>query len=317
MDNKEQLHELWNKAFSVVSIPYYLTAKEIEEKKNLLKEILSYMRPNSLFRYRPFNVLNIDAFENDRLYISTANYYDDKNDSFIVVDKEKLFNDIQYAFEHFDEFIEYAFSNDYSSVIDDNLRDFLISIVSNSSKESILKSKDILKARLGEFLKTNSSEHISEKYRSYAHSICFCEEGNDQYMMEKYADGGHGFVLEYDISSFKEILSVSGNNLLPIAYTKYAYNATGFYKNLLLSVASNGYFGMMNDIDVLSLAKIQLIKEECYSKEHEWRLLLLTPSSDGYIRIKPKSIKLGANLSREERIELKRISKDKGLEIMD
>lgn len=317
MNTKDRLHELWNEAFSIVSIPYCLTANEIEEKKKLLKEILSYMTPCSLFRYRPFNDLNIDAFENDRLYISTANYYDDKNDSFIVVDKEKLFNDIQYAFDHFDEFIEYAFSNDYSSVVDDNLRDFLISIVSNSSKESILKSKDILKARLGEFLKTNSSEHISEKYRSYAHSICFCEEGNDQYMLKEYANNGHGFVLEYEIKDFKDVLCLKNVELLPVAYTEYAFNATNYYMSLLLNIASNGILGFTNDTDILSSLKIQLTKEARYSKEHEWRLLFLNPPEDKHIRIRPKSIRLGINLSDDERIVLKRIAKEKELEIKE
>lgn len=198
---------------------------------------------------------------------------------------------------------------------DDNLRDLLISFVSNTSKESVLKSKDILKERLGEFLKMNSSEHISDKYRSYAHSICFCEEGNDQYMMKEYADNGHGFVLEYEITEFKEILNSKNVELLPVAYTEYAYNATDYYKSLLLNIASNGVIGITNDTDILSSLKIQLTKEACYSKEREWRLLFLIPPVDKYIIIKPKSIRLGINLSSDERIVLKSIAKEKGLKI--
>lgn len=318
MNHSKELHDIWNKALSFISITQSMTDEEKANRQEILNDIIFTMRPPSLYRYRAFNDLNVDAFKEDRLYISTADHYTDKNDSFIIVDKEKIFRDINYVFDHFEEYIGYWFSQDFDSVDNKTLKEQLTNLVKGpGAKESILRNKESLLDSLNAFLSDNSPEVLGERYRSYSQSICFCERGNDPYMMQEYADDGHGFVLEYDIDEFKGLLSTNANVLWPIAYTEYAYDATEYYKNLLLNIVSNGLIGLLNDTDILAPHKIQLFKErKHYSKEHEWRLLFLPPQNAKYITIKPKSIRLGTNLSAKEKEILILLAQNKGLTVL-
>ena len=46
--------------------------------------------PRYLYRYRPVNMNSLDALRTNKLYFSTANYYDDPFDTFIHVDLSGL-----------------------------------------------------------------------------------------------------------------------------------------------------------------------------------------------------------------------------------
>ena len=57
------------------------------EREELLKTIKF---PKYLYRYRPVNTKNLEALRTNRLYFSSANYYDDPFDTFLHIDIEEL-----------------------------------------------------------------------------------------------------------------------------------------------------------------------------------------------------------------------------------
>ena len=51
------------------------------------KQLMAAIRfPKLLFRYRPVNLNSLEALRTNRLYFSSANYYDDPFDTFLHID---------------------------------------------------------------------------------------------------------------------------------------------------------------------------------------------------------------------------------------
>jgi len=53
-----------------------------------LKATIKY--PKYLFRYRPVSINNLEALRTNRLYFSSANYYDDPFDTFLHIDIDRV-----------------------------------------------------------------------------------------------------------------------------------------------------------------------------------------------------------------------------------
>ena len=51
---------------------------------------LTYHRMQNNFRYRPVNLNSLEALRTNRLYFSSANYYDDPFDTFLHIDIDSI-----------------------------------------------------------------------------------------------------------------------------------------------------------------------------------------------------------------------------------
>ena len=60
----------------------------VAEREQLFKSI---KYPKLLFRYRPVSTKSLEALRTNRLYFSSANYYDDPFDTFLHIDIEAIF----------------------------------------------------------------------------------------------------------------------------------------------------------------------------------------------------------------------------------
>lgn len=60
------------------------------EQEQLLKTI---RYPKYLFRYRPVTMKSLEALRTNKLYFSSANYYDDPFDTFLFIDIERIKNE--------------------------------------------------------------------------------------------------------------------------------------------------------------------------------------------------------------------------------
>ena len=76
MDNKER-KAFWNKLLSLRGDNYI-------EESNELQKTINY--PKYLYRYRPLTIKSLEALQTNKLFFSTANYYDDPFDTFINID---------------------------------------------------------------------------------------------------------------------------------------------------------------------------------------------------------------------------------------
>ena len=79
MDNEERL-VFWN---TLCSLP----GKDIESESKQLSSNIKY--PRFLYRYRSVNTRNLEALRTNKLYFSSANYYDDPFDTFLHIEIEK------------------------------------------------------------------------------------------------------------------------------------------------------------------------------------------------------------------------------------
>ena len=80
--DSEQRKAFWETLLS-------LDGNDVEvDRKKLDKKILP---PRFLYRYRPVNIKTLEGLRTNRLYFSTANYYDDPFDTFINVNIHDLF----------------------------------------------------------------------------------------------------------------------------------------------------------------------------------------------------------------------------------
>ena len=64
------------------------TGKDSEAECNELVQIIKL--PRYLFRYRSVNIQSLEALRTNKLYFSSANYYDDPFDTFLHIDIEKI-----------------------------------------------------------------------------------------------------------------------------------------------------------------------------------------------------------------------------------
>ncbi len=72
-----------------------LGGEDITADQNKLKSTISY--PQYIYRYRPVNLKTIDALQQNKLYFSNANYYDDPFDTLIHIN----FNTVNAAAKQF------------------------------------------------------------------------------------------------------------------------------------------------------------------------------------------------------------------------
>ena len=68
----------------------------VAEREQLFKSI---KYPKLLFRYRPVSTKSLEALRTNKLYFSSANYYDDPFDTFLHIDIEAIRTEYLSAFQ--------------------------------------------------------------------------------------------------------------------------------------------------------------------------------------------------------------------------
>ena len=83
--------EFTKRLYSTV-IPEGAAPEDIQALTRPVSEAIREMMPKRLFRYRAYNELSVDAFQNDIIYALTADKFNDPYDSLFRYDKDKLRN---------------------------------------------------------------------------------------------------------------------------------------------------------------------------------------------------------------------------------
>ena len=274
----DEREKFWN---TICSLP----GRDIcAERAELLKTIKF---PKYLYRYRPVNTKNLEALRTNRLYFSSANYYDDPFDTFLHIDIEEL-------------------KKEYLSILrfDENAENKINYV--NSLLGGILNKEQLSQFNL-ESLKYAQSSNVVDEFLSFAlalrselkkdvWSVCFSENGFNESLWLKYADQHKGFVLIYDLENDDNYLCGKqqkcsdcgiknfGTPLYPIYYSDSPYNATNFAKFVMLRKA-----GELTKVSIpkeiyeslgamlWEIERIILIKKECHKYDEEWRMITGCP----------------------------------------
>lgn len=258
--------------------------------------------PNTLCRFRAVNENSLVQLQENKLYFSTSDYYDDPFDTYFYLDYDAIDRQI--------ESIVSLLNNPENK----EKATKIVTSLGNPS-EDVLRSLDaatqnpITAEAFEESIKNVRSQILKTLY-----SICFCEDPLNETLWLKYADSHRGFVVTYDFHSADTYLcgkdGICKNcptiqtppNIYPVYYSNEKYDASRYAIAALLkvSMASSGVSipqGLLRAADasmIWEIERISLLKKPCHVFDEEWRMIysqwcVARPC----IKLKPKSVIIG------------------------
>lgn len=269
--------------------------KQIESLRITIK------MPHTLCRFRSVSESTLTQLQENKLFFSTADRYDDPFDTYFYINYPKL----QILLDQFNNML-----NDPTS------RDAFVTAVSAMG----IPAKEILEASMASSALPNMEQlkericQVRDTVQKNLYSICFCEDPLNETLWLKYGDNHRGFVLVYDfydnatrLCGFEEKckncgIALNPPNIYPVYYSNKRYDATRYTVSLLLSNALNitqlpalqALYQVMQQSMMWEIERISLIKKYRYHYDGEWRMILPTPySSRPSIKLKPKKIIIG------------------------
>lgn len=257
-----------------------LPGKNFEAEREQLLKTIKY--PKLLFRYRPVNIKNLEALRTNKLYFSSANYYDDPFDTFLHIDIEKIKKEFRSAFQN----------TESTAAVIDGAKALLGNILTEQ-QASQLTPENILSALPGitdNFLYTALT--MRDEVKKDTWSVCFSEKGYNEASWLKYADQHKGFVQIYDLDNGENFLCGKqekckscgiknyGTLLSPIHYSDTPYDATNFAKFVMLHKITEAtevqipqeFYEKVGSA-LWERERTTLIKKECHKYDEEWRMI--------------------------------------------
>lgn len=243
-------------------------------------------RPRSLFRFRPATESSLDELENNFMYFSSAEHYDDPFDTFMKTDIPELLGLVN------------SVKNDPAAVL---------SIIKKRFPEFDEKAlkKDSLKLAPS-FPSEDDIIKLRQNMQIDTYSVCFCESVRNESSWMKYADNHKGFVLEYDFSP--ELVDELWRsealfaNLFPIYYSDKKFDATDYAIHEILLFLTRPTPAVYNELRRFLCwenTKLSLVKNKCHKYDKEWRLIpAFRLCNRDLIRKKPLSVTIGLRTSK-------------------
>lgn len=277
-----------------------LEGANITEENTKLQNSITY--PKYIYRYRDVNFRSIEGLQENKLYFSSADRYDDPFDTFLHIDWYKVKDKIN--------------ALDLKQMVEGTIIPFLLAITGKqfNSDELLqrLSHNKILEATV-EFLNV----YIRPELQKKSYSICFAESGVNENLWLKYAAHHRGFCLVYDLEKQdnwrcgkeKEcnmcIMKEKVNSLYPVYYATEKYDATEYAINCAIekilreTIKDDQLWWQFVSSKPMFWAreKASLIKHDCHRYDQEWRMLLsITPENPLYIKWIPDAVILGLRI---------------------
>ncbi len=281
--NVQEFELYWNTLLSFTG-----DVKYVDYEREELLSAIKY--PASLYRFRSVSENSLSALQNNRMYFSSADYYDDPFDSYLRADIQKLA-----------QIVNDAKRNPHS----------ILPVLEQEYSSLTMFGIDIDKVNFSSF--KGDVHKFREMLQQHLYSICFCENVENEVIWLKYAENHRGFVLEYPITEpwKKELWEQEPHsNILPVYYSDEPYDA---YRYAVLSlVMSLLRCDNYNDFDLYVRAlfqptcwentKISIIKKKCHKYDKEWRIVpAITLEERKSIQKKPQSVTIGLRTSEEDK----------------
>lgn len=272
--NSQEREVFWN---TLCSLP----GKDIVEEREQLFKSIKY--PKLLFRYRPVSTKNLEALRTNKLYFSSANYYDDPFDTFLHIDIEVIKSAYSSTFQTPErtEAVVNGVKTLFGGILtEEQAAQLTVENVTNAHSHGLIES----------FL--NSALALRDEVKKDTWSVCFSENGFNEVLWLKYADQHKGFVQIYDLENGENFLcgkqemcancgiKIYGTPLYPIYYSDTPYDATNFAKLVALRKIRElpGVTIPQQLYEVVGTGfweqeRTTLIKKECHKHDEEWRMI--------------------------------------------
>lgn len=300
-----------------------LPGKDVKLESQKLMQTIEY--PNHLFRYRPVSLSSLDALRTNKLYFSSANYYDDPFDTFLHIDIEKIKNEYISIFsdqENINKFVDSAREVASCFFTEEQMAQLNLENITKLSSQNML-----------EYI-LNSVLKFREEVKKDAWSVCFSEDGFNETLWLKYAEQYKGFVQIYDLNNDDNFLCgkqekcvncgiiKNGTPLYPIYYSDIPYDATNYAKIIMLNKICE-VTGMEIPEKLISLVgnglwereRITLVKKECHKYDKEWRMITgYTMNSPIMMEWIPSGVILGLKMGKSEENLVVSMAKEAGIQ---
>ena len=259
--------------------------------------------PEYLCRFRPVSESSLLQLQENKLYYSSADHYDDPFDTFIHVD----FPRVKALYDLLKSFLDTG---------NPDLRNILMvlePVIGMSAEQFINNLKD---HPLDLSIFPERIRQIRTIIQKNLFSICFCEDAMNETLWLKYANNYRGFALIYDVkddSSFlcgKEKMCENCRSLIekpsvyPVYYTEDAYDATQFALACMLwgEQVPRQIVELSSKAVIWEAERVSLIKKKCHEYDQEWRMIRPTMSLDRTcIKMKPNKVILGLRMPEYEK----------------
>lgn len=316
MDRNEFRHILES-----ISVPEDTTSDEMREIMNPITCALRQMAPDRLYKYRSCTDNHISAFENDKIWLSTSDLFNDPFDTLIQYNEDTVRTGFNFGEtpEMLEVMAKYLAEGGQipESIVHiigergvDRLREMSHDIVDGGnsvifpSNNQVVAFKDMINIYL------RLLPLVAQRFFMVA---CFSERIDSILMWSHYSCNHTGFALGYDLIPFLNPNELN-LGLFPIVYGDVKYNAERY---LLYMLGHLNKLPVKNP-DVMSPIKLLLYKSLDWEYEQEWRLIRRGISyfrgCAESIMIKPNSIYYGCRISSEDYQRLHEIAIRKGLE---
>ena len=263
--------------------------------------------PSFIYRYRPITVNSINALQNNKLYFSRSNYYDDPFDTYLHIDYKSIYQQL------------ISTENSKEAAVDF----FKQMCVQRGVDEKTIESniKEINQTSIEQFFNVLVSfltSEIQPLIRNTSMSVCFSESGLNETMWLKYADQYKGFCLVYSLQDDEKFLCGKQDKcqncgvnklktpLYPMYYSDTRYNATKYAYKLSQEYLLRHFYPNMSAEEVLTKLdlcawereRVTLIKSKCHEYDAEWRMILPCQMKEPVMREWiPDGIILGLKIS--------------------
>lgn len=265
--NKDQREEFWKVLCGL--------DHNLEECKKKLKNVICY--PELLCRFRPVTKNSLKQLQDNKLYFSSANYYDDPFDTFVHINFERL-KGISLNYEEKKEKIEELFLN---------------------QKDVLLEVRNMIQAAVYSisFCENPKNENLWLKYAENHRGFVLIYNLKNDCLSKAYYK--YIYPLYYSNESYDA--------------TKYCLNL--FHVDNLIEQGEIDKAKEIEKSLLWELERVSLIKKKCHEYDEEWRMLCPDVASEErpYIKIKPTTIALGLKMEKYERLMVVSAAKVAGI----
>ena len=259
---------------------------------------------NTLVRFRSISTDNLDALNDDKLYYSTPNNFNDPYDTLIYANYIQIIRDVYCDIkEGMDSYLVRLKDKDIPNA--KLLSGFAYAMWNGSKKEEMVDA----------FLNFvyEETRKLKKTLRKNVRIICFAEEYLSMLMWSHYADNHKGFAIIYDRNDIEnaENYTIQGELIMKkpilkqVTYAEKQSDLTFEIEDYVRAYRMTSLGDVTPPIPNLSQDKLRRMiteKSPDWSYEKEWRIVprhisLEHESKLGYMSIKPKGVILGSMCS--------------------
>lgn len=298
MDNKGR-EKFWN------------VLKSLHSNDDASMDVLTKVSkwPETLCRFRPVSEHSLQQLQENKLFFSSADYYDDPFDTYFYIDVDQMLPVYKEMRKDLLEGnTELAEKLHRIAAFAGQKPDIFVSMLSQVTP-------NFMEIR-GQLLEVRNS------VQKRLFSICFCKDPYNESLWLKYAENYSGFVLIYDLECPDTFLCGKEEGcqncnsarerpyIYPVYYSSARYDATkcalGLWLMEKITKQNNMNLAYFYDYVQTSLMwefeRISLLKRKCHEYDQEWRMIRSAIFEQrSCVKMKPCKIIIGLRTPQYER----------------